>query len=742
MKTNARRSQKGSALIMVMIMALIGAGMVAGMLILAQSAQEQADLQIVHEEALDIAEIGLNETIHEIRNYVLANKAGWVDANLDSGSPDTRTLTGSIKGVPYTVRVRSAYLAYQSDPQGNAGWLKDVTGTRGDGTSQDYDIYEVVAVTGTRATDGSETGVGNDDYRSGVRAIIELPKMTLGSMIPSPLYIDNDPDPHFAGNAFSLSGEDHEMEPSRESATIKMPYNGTVQIDYEGSTAGLRSGFYLIDPYTGEEICIFEDNLPGASYPTDNREFTQEQCLNFFARTAGSAWGIGDYDHYTEDTDPYSGKPWAKKFVLDPDGKTYLTDGTTAYTHMVDGDQNIYDDNGNVVEPILVDINTPLTDYAYTNADGKTVVTVRLGIEDLPGRYKKWGTGSWKEPDWDYDDVVVKLNIVQTICDTCGGSGFLSCDKCNGTGLKNNGDPCNHCNGVGREDCPDCNVEEYVEQPWWEQPEENCLTGNPGTEALGINPTPVDAAGVHNDDDALNTRTRTLEEEWDATGISDNQVDQVRCDGKDEDGNHLGFDRDAVDAGTMQLSERSTAEGFDSFTHSSLDLRQMAADIVGGTRDLLPGETNPETGEVGGGLKDGVLTYDRIGNGQNHNDIGTKANMKVTYINGDAGTLAGQVEGGGVLIINGDAHISGKWAFAGIVIVLGDLQVTGGGNGLHALGAVLVGGEVKVAGNADIWWSREAVDRAAEAAGNPCSYKVRKMVWSQLDKGDIDALGY
>jgi hypothetical protein len=715
-----------------MIMAMIGVGMVASAFILAQHGHKQVELQIQQEEALQVAEIGLNEAIAEVRRHVIAAGSGWVEEDPDPGSPDTRSMQIMVGETPCTIRVRSAFLAYQDDPAGNAGWLQDVTGSRSDPMSEDFDIYEILAASG---------GVGDRDYQSGVRALITIPKSTLGNSVTSPLYIESDPDPHFAGNAFTISGEDHSMNPTQQSATIRMPYDGKVKINYEGSTAGLKSGFYLVDPYTGEEIMIFEDNSPGVSYPTDERQFTQEQCLNFFARTKGSAWGIGDYDHYTEDHDPYSGKPWAKKFVLDSEGRTYLKDGSVAYTHMKDGHSAVYDENGNEVDPVLVDINTPLTEYTYQNDNGQNVVTVRLGIEDLPGRYKKHGEGPWREPDWDWDDVVVKLDIVQTKCDTCGGAGFLTCSRCNGTGMKNKNSECNDCGGDGTVDCPDCNIEQYAATPWYEMAEADSLTGEPGVEAVSMKPTPVDEYGVHNDDETLNTRVRTLEEEWNATGISDNQVDQVRCDGTDEDGVHLGFDRQAVDSGTMQLGDRALASGMDAFTHSNIDLREMAAKIVGGTPDLLPGEVDPDTGESGGSVKEGVNEYDKIGNGKNHNDIGTKDNMKVTYINGDAGTLAGQIEGGGVLVINGDAHISGKWAYAGIVIVLGDLDITGGGNGLHILGSLMVEGEVKVAGNADIWWSNDAVSNAAAAAGNPSALEVHRRNWSQLSKGEVEALG-
>lgn len=734
MNTINRKKEKGTALLLVMIMAMIALGMIASMVILTQNSAEETNNQIEYDQALDIAEIGLNQVIQEIKSFSHSQGAGgWVEANLDAGSADTRTYQGNANGVPFTVRVRSAYLAYQSGSVSGTDYLKDITASRADQNSEDYEVYELIAVSGQ---------VGKYGQRRGVRAIIEVPKQTLASMIPSPLYIDNDPDPKFSGNAFIVSGEDHAMEPTEERASVKMPYTGEVQINYEGSAAGLRSSFYMKDPATGEEIIIFEDNSPGVSYPTDNRQFTQGQALNFYARTAGSAWGIGDYDHWTEGADPYSGKPWCKKQILDSSGKSYLTDGTTAYTHTRDGSSAYYDENNNVVDPVLVDMNDDLSDYTYTNADGSNVITVRFGIEDLPGRYMPSWSTSWSTPDWDYDDIVVKLDIVQTMCDTCGGKGFLSCTFCDGTGVKSNGNECNKCNGAGTYDCPDCNVESLVQQPWWEMPENDSLTGDPGKPAIAVNPVQVTENGTY---DAANpennVRPRTEEESWDSCEVNPNQIDQIKCDEIDSDGNHVGFDMESVEDGTMDITQRTVEHGEDAFDHSTLNLRELAATFVGGTAELLPGETN-DSGETGGDVNAGVNEYTSVGNGQNHNDIGSKDEFKVTYINGDAGTLAGQVEGGGVMVINGDAHISGQWAFAGLVIVLGDLKISGGGNNsMHVLGSVLVGGETEVVGNADIWWSKEAVDQVAAMTNFPPKYEVKTKVWKAIDNVEISDLG-
>jgi hypothetical protein len=134
-------------------------------------------------------------------------------------------------------------------------------------------------------------------------------------------------------------------------------------------------------------------------------------------------------------------------------------------------------------------------------------------------------------------------------------------------------------------------------------------------------------------------------------------------------------------------------------------------------------------------------------------DLGTSESPKVTYLDGDAGTLAGQNEGSGILIVNGDLHVSGQFKFEGLVVVLGDLQVTGGGsNSFSVLGAVMAAGDVKFAGNSSVLYSSEAIANALAAAGMtledleqllqpskvmPPVYRV----WRELNYVEAGALG-
>jgi hypothetical protein len=148
---------------------------------------------------------------------------------------------------------------------------------------------------------------------------------------------------------------------------------------------------------------------------------------------------------------------------------------------------------------------------------------------------------------------------------------------------------------------------------------------------------------------------------------------------------------------------------------------------------------------------DQVITS--LGGGANMTDIGGPDDYKVTYLDGDAGTLAGQREGAGILVVNGDLHVSGQFKFEGLVVVLGDIQVTGGGDsGFSVLGAVMANGNVQVTGNADILYSSEAITKALEAAGMtledleqlleptkvmPPVYRV----WRELNYIEANALG-
>lgn len=557
MNRQKRNGERGTALILVMIMTVIVTGMIAAMFILTMNAGENAQGHIDRTAALATAEAALNMAIEDAVSFQVdwTNGIGWVEQNRSSSNQDRVWATKTVNGIPCTIVVRSAFQSHTLGTARNIhymSWpLRTDQDVDGDGTIDEaelFDVYEIIVISGQRQADGTWQGTGKDDYVAGMRAIIEIDQVELPDIIPSPLYIDSDVDPTFVGNA-TVSGEDHDPEDTRETGAFRMPFEGTIELTYEPlGYAGLKSDFRMIDPETGEEIIIYEDNTGSDTTPVDGRVFTQEEALNFFILTKGSAWGIGDYIHQADQNhingyDPDSGRTYCKKFVLDGDGKTILNDGRHVDVEFRDGDQNIYEaGTNNVVDPVLVNLDQNLSDYAYDDPTqpGRKIVSLRMGFEDLPAE---------ENPDWDYEDVVVKVDIVQTYCDTCSGAGFLTCGSCEGSGMQNANHACNTCGGDGVVDCPDCSPQQVVDTPWYEMDELQSLTGNPGKNALASSNTVLNT--VYPDTEVTEENQSGLV--WDTVvrngGGADNKTTDFRT-GKD------GFDAEAVANGEMSIEDR------------------------------------------------------------------------------------------------------------------------------------------------------------------------------------------
>jgi hypothetical protein len=672
---------------MAMLLSIVGIGMVMGLFAIAQRAAKEAEERANYDLALEVAEIGLNRAIGTLRAQA-DSITGWDT----SGSV---ALTGQAHGIPYTVRVRSAYWAYTNDAAANAGFLRDITSTRGDASSEDYDLFEITAVT---------NHVGQYDFRRGVRKVVEMKKSSLVAEIPAPLYIDGDPFARIQGSAL-VSGEDHAMRKTADSI-YDMPYDGTLSMQYEGSSAGLTSGFFMIDP-DGNEVEIFASNEPDAQYDDVDMVFSEGQALTFFSRTYADSWGLGTYDHYAEESDPVTGKPWCEREVLEE-----------------------------------------------TEVNGQRIKKVKYSFEDLPGH----------RADWDYNDIEIVVWIKEETCATCGGTGKITCTTCSGSGIdpdRSNKD-CPTCSGNGWVDCPDCYHDETTE--WDEMPEPDLLTGEPGKPAVAHAPTEYDPTAdpesqtfnaddydsdyakeglyVNVTDPGQNTASWDEDTQYDAMTIdggsfvdSDHNLNAIRTGD--------GFDLEALHAEGKTRDDRALDWGRDAFSQSDIDLRAMAAELVGGSADALPGDT-----DAGGAVvpvKSGVNDYTSIGNGSNVNDFGDFEDFDVTYLDvrgsgSGKETLAGQLQGGGVLVVNGDLDITGQMSFAGVVIVLGDVNITGGGNGSHILGSLLVEGDVKMTGTADILWSQEAVEKAQEAASYTGEYRFVGDVTRSFDKADIESM--
>ena len=105
----------------------------------------------------------------------------------------------------------------------------------------------------------------------------------------------------------------------------------------------------------------------------------------------------------------------------------------------------------------------------------------------------------------------------------------------------------------------------------------------------------------------------------------------------------------------------------------------------------------------------------------------------IIYAPGDLKLNTG--EGQGILLVEGDLNVQGKFEFYGVVIVRGSMKTAGGGAGsIHFRGAVMAANvdleETKIAGNAQIQYSSCAVTRAQTAAG--IGSQLRSRGWLQL----------
>lgn len=115
--------------------------------------------------------------------------------------------------------------------------------------------------------------------------------------------------------------------------------------------------------------------------------------------------------------------------------------------------------------------------------------------------------------------------------------------------------------------------------------------------------------------------------------------------------------------------------------------------------------------------------------------LGTSANPLITYVDGKT-KFKDEVEGFGILIVNGKCEFKKTINFTGLIFAVGDSvtsEKTGfGGKGSQILGAVMVAGkktDVKT-GDIDILFSCEAVQRALELVkGRTPPYYIVQNVW-------------
>jgi type IV pilus assembly PilX-like protein len=93
---------------------------------------------------------------------------------------------------------------------------------------------------------------------------------------------------------------------------------------------------------------------------------------------------------------------------------------------------------------------------------------------------------------------------------------------------------------------------------------------------------------------------------------------------------------------------------------------------------------------------------------------GTIGDLKVVHVAGDL-TTTGNGSGAGVLIVDGDFHLGGTINYNGIVIVLGNVDVQGGGFAQNIVGGLMVQGTLtgttNVAGNVKLLYSSAMINQ-------------------------------
>ncbi len=200
--------QKGTALLLAMIMSVIVMGVIFGLFAIVQAAGQSSADQNDYLAALETAEIGVSQVIARIRKTpIVDNEAGtdkiaFVGSDLEEDGI-SRIVTGEANGNTYTVRVRSAYFAWKTGNNEGGAFLREVTKSERESMSEPvFDFYEITSIAG-------ETG--EHDFQRGVQVVVTLEKNSVALSIPSALYIDNDPDPELCG-MMHVDGRDHSLE--------------------------------------------------------------------------------------------------------------------------------------------------------------------------------------------------------------------------------------------------------------------------------------------------------------------------------------------------------------------------------------------------------------------------------------------------------------------------------------------------------------------------------------------------
>ncbi len=205
-----RKNEKGVALITALVMCMALLAMVVVLATIMQHSQEESTMNLQLNEALSIADAGMNRVVATaamtdvtIPDSDSDDWLGFVGQDPDTAGGDTRTITVQRDGEEQVIQVRSAYWAWKNGTNNDGQFLREVTKEeREDISSTEFDIYEITA---------ASTPVGQHAFQKGVQAVIEMQKEAFPANDLTPLYIDKDPNPVWDGTLWQINGQDHTM---------------------------------------------------------------------------------------------------------------------------------------------------------------------------------------------------------------------------------------------------------------------------------------------------------------------------------------------------------------------------------------------------------------------------------------------------------------------------------------------------------------------------------------------------
>lgn len=108
------------------------------------------------------------------------------------------------------------------------------------------------------------------------------------------------------------------------------------------------------------------------------------------------------------------------------------------------------------------------------------------------------------------------------------------------------------------------------------------------------------------------------------------------------------------------------------------------------------------------------ITYNGDQNNPSTATWGTVTDLKVVHIAGDL-DLSSNGTGAGVLVIDGDFKMGGTFNYNGVIIVLGDVDIVGGGSAKQVVGGIMVQGTLtgttNVNGNVKLLYSSAMINQ-------------------------------